>query len=68
MNVKLLVDTRYPAAWVFNGPAYPAGSIVPVSPATNIPEPDCLWIDTPELVDDAYGILLRPGDYELIDA
>lgn len=66
MKVKLLVDTRYSANWVFNGPAYPEGTVVPVIPAHNIPGEGNLWIDTEELKDDAYGILLRPGDYEIV--
>ena len=67
MKAKLLTTARYPAAWVFNYPPIEKGTIVPVIPATNLPYKDCFWIDTPELQDDPYGILLRPGDYELID-
>ena len=66
MKVRLLIDTRYPAGWVFNGPAYPAGTVVPVIKAHNIPGEGNLWINTKELKDDCYGILLRPGDYEEI--
>lgn len=67
MKAKLLNTVHYPAAWVFNFPPIEAGTIVPVVPATNLPDMDCYWINTPELEDDPYGILLRPGDYELIN-
>jgi len=53
------------------------GSIVPIVPATNIPQdsPDAIryWIDTPalkaanNLFDDAYGVGLSDGEFELID-
>ena len=66
MKVKLLHGVRYPAAWVFNGPRYEAGEVVPVVKATNQPGEGKLWINTPELEDDSYGILLEPGDYETI--
>lgn len=63
-QVKLLVDVKYSANWVFNGPAYSAGTVVPVIPANNLPDSDGkYWINTPELVDDSYGILLEKGDY-----
>jgi len=63
-----LTQTRhYPAAWVFNFPPIPAGTVVPVVSARNIPQRDCYWIDTPELAGDPYGILLAPGDYELVE-
>ena len=65
MTAKLLTDKAYPAAWVFNFSPIMAGAIVPVVPATNIPEKGCYWINTPELEDDAYGILLHPGEYDL---
>ena len=66
MEAKLLIDKHYPAAWVFNFPTLKAGSIVPVVPATNIPGEGNSWVNTPELEDDCYGILLEPGDYEII--
>lgn len=66
MKARLLIDAHYPAGWVFKFKPIPAGTIVPVVPATNIPDKNCLWANTDELKDDAYGILLRPGDYELI--
>lgn len=65
-KVKLLIDARYPAAWVFRFKPIPAGTVVPVIPANNIPEKGCYWVDTDELKDDPYGILLRPGDYEKV--
>lgn len=67
MKVKLLIGVRYPADWVFNGPAYEADVVVPVVPATNQPnwlEEGKVWINTPELEGDAYGILLRKGEYQ----
>jgi hypothetical protein len=65
MNVKLLKDVKYSVNWVFNGPAYYVGDIVPVVPANNLPDSKGkYWINTPELKDDPYGILLEPGDYE----
>jgi len=66
IQVKLLTTVKYPAAWVFNFEPIKAGTVVPVIPANNIPEPGCYWINTPELEDDCYGILLRPGDYEIV--
>ena len=67
MNVKLLVDKHYPASWVMSVPPILAGTIVSVVEATNLPRHDKqYWIDTPDLQDDAYGILLRPGEYEIV--
>ena len=66
MKAKLLKTVKYPAAWVLAFPDIEEGTIVPVVPANNIPEPDCYWVNTVELEDDPYGILLRPGDYKLI--
>lgn len=66
-QAKLLVDKHYPAPWVFTFPPIKAGTIVPVVPATNIPGKDKYWIETEKLKDDPYGILLVPGEYELID-
>ena len=67
MRARLLVEKHYPAAWVFNFPPFPLGSIVPVVPATNLPGTGKYWINTPELENDAYGILLLPGEYELLN-
>ena len=69
MKVRLLVNRRYPAAWVPSSyfPPIKAGTVVPVVPANNIPRPNCYWVNTPELEDDCYGILLEPGDYELLE-
>ena len=64
--VKLLTNVKYPAQWVSNGPKYAEGQIVPVVPATNQPGQGKFWIDTPELQDDCYGILLEPGDYSIV--
>lgn len=69
MLVLLLKTKHYPAAWVLNYKPIEAGTIVPVVPADNIPqEGDAIryWIDTPELKDDAYGIGLYDGDFELL--
>jgi hypothetical protein len=62
--VRLLVKKHYPAGWVLDFPPLEKGDVVPVVPATNIPTPQCWWVNTPELRDDAYGILLYPGEYE----
>ena len=67
MKVKLLKDKHYPAAWVFRFKPLVEASIVDAVPAHNIPEPNCLWVDTEELKNDPYGILLYPGDYEIIE-
>jgi hypothetical protein len=67
MKVKLLTDVQHPALWVFNGPKYSAGTVVPVIPANNQPGEGKFWIDTPELQDDCYGILLEPGEYEIVN-
>ena len=32
----------------------------------NLPGQGKFWIDTPELQDDCYGILLEPGDYSIV--
>jgi len=70
MKVKLLKDCHYPSAWVFpfEIPVKPiaAGTIVPVIPADNIPGNGKFWINTVELQNDPYGILLEPNDYEII--
>jgi hypothetical protein len=66
MNARILKTKYYPAAWVFRFPPIKPGTIVPVVEATNIPDQGTYWVNTPELADDAYGILLYPGDYELI--
>lgn len=66
MQVRLLCDVKYPAPWC-RGPRYRKGMIVPTAPANNIPGIGRLWVDTPELKDDCYGILLDPEDYEVVD-
>lgn len=66
LQAKLLVDKHYPAAWVFTLQPLKAGTVVPVVKANNIPGEGMYWVNTPELKDDAYGILLYPGEYELI--
>jgi len=66
MKARLLTNKHYPAARVFTFKPIKLGSIVPVSPANNLPYDDCYWIDTPELIDDPYGILLHTGEYELL--
>lgn len=70
MNVKLLTDKKYSAGWVLDFPSIKAGTIVPVVEATNLPlQPSgkLYWINTPELENDAYGILLYPGEYEVVE-
>ena len=66
IKVRLLVEKRYPAAWVFNFKPLQVGAIVPAVPASNLPGKGRYWINTAELRDDAYGILLEPGEYEII--
>ena len=66
MKAKLLKDIEYPAPWS-RSCEYKAGNIAPVIPASNQPGDDKYWINTPELTDDLYGVLLYPGDYELIE-
>lgn len=70
-TVRLLVEKRYPAAWVFSFPPIPAGTVVPVVFASNQPQDGqgrCIryWINTPELENDAYGIGLYDGDFEAV--
>lgn len=67
MNAQLLIDKRYPAGWVFNFAPLQAGEIVPIVPATNIPDKGCYWINTDILKDDAYGILLYPGEFKIVE-
>ncbi|MCB7128564.1 MAG: hypothetical protein J3T61_03375 [Candidatus Brocadiales bacterium] len=68
--VQLLHDMHYPAAWVLDYSPLKAGTIVPVVPATNIPQdsPTAIryWVNTPELRDDPYGIGLCDGDFEAV--
>lgn len=71
LRARLLRDKHYPAGWVFNFSPLKAGTIVPVVFASNMPqngqgEHIRYWVDTPELRDDAYGIGLYDGDFELI--
>ena len=69
MQARLLTEKRYSANWVFTVPPIPAGTVVPVIPATNIPqEGDAIryWINTPDLANDPYGIGLYDGEFELI--
>ena len=70
-KARLLVEKMYPAAWVFSFKPIPAGTIVPVSFASNQPQDGAgehirYWIETPELVGDAYGIGLYDGEFELL--
>jgi len=70
---RLLVTKRYPAAWVFSFPPIEAGQVVPVVPATNQPQDGQgnsirYWVNTPELENDAYGIGLYDGEFELVAA
>jgi hypothetical protein len=66
--VQLLRDMHYPAAWVLDYEPLKAGTIVPVVPATNIPQASRnairYWVNTPLLRDDPYGIGLCDGDFE----
>lgn len=70
-QARLLVDKHYPAAWVFRVKPLRAGTVVPVVPATNQPQDGQgrhvrYWINTPELENDAYGIGLYDGEFELV--
>jgi hypothetical protein len=70
-KARLLVTKRYPASWVLNFPPIPAGAIVPVVFASNQPQNGAgehvrYWINTPELENDAYGIGLYDGEFELV--
>ena len=67
MKAKLLKDRHYPAPWVNWPHEYNAGNVVPVIPAYNQPGNDKYWIDTPELRNDPYGVLLYPGDFEIVE-
>jgi hypothetical protein len=72
MRAKLLKDKYYPAAWVFTFAPLKAGTIVPVVPATNMPQNGAgehirYWVNTPELEHDAYGIGLYDGDFQLLE-
>ena len=65
-QIRLTVQKHYPAAWVFHYAPIPAGTVVPVVEATNLPQLTAgprYWINTEELKDDAYGILVEPGEY-----
>lgn len=65
-NVVLTRTVKYPAAWVFCYAPITAGTVAQVVPATNLPDYEAkglVWVNTPELKDDAYGILLESGDY-----
>ena len=69
MKVKLTRGVKYPAPWAFGAPSYPKGAIVRVIPANNQPNyqnEGKVFIDTPELKDDCYGILLDKSDYEIV--
>ena len=71
LKARLLCDKHYPAAWVFNFPAIKAGTVVPVIYASNQTQDGPgdhirYWINTPELKDDAYGIGLYDGEFEIV--
>lgn len=71
MRVRITREAYYPAGWVIRYPPLKVGTVVPVVPATNLPdykEKGLVWVDTEELKDDAYGILLskEDGDYEVV--
>lgn len=69
MKARLLVKKHYSANWVMAFPPIPAGTVVPVVEATNIPqEGDAIrfWIATPELANDPYGVGLYDGEFELL--
>jgi hypothetical protein len=72
-HVRLLVDKSYPATWVLTFPPIKAGSVVPVTRATNQPQDGQgrsvrFWVDTPELQDDASGIGLYDGEFQIVSA
>jgi hypothetical protein len=66
---RLKTEKHYPAGWVFRFNPFPRGALVPVVEATNIPRENgalCYWVNTPELENDCYGVLLHPGEFELV--
>ena len=68
MHAKLTRPIRYRDQVGDSGPEYPAGSIVPVIPAKGQPRTGQhirLWIDTPELRADPFGLGLWDGDFEI---
>jgi len=72
MRARVLMRKHYPAAWVFNFPPIEPGTVVPVVPAHNQPQTGeglhiRYWINTPELENDAYGIGLCDGEFELVE-
>ena len=75
MKVKLLSDAMTPEGWIgeetkrAEGLYFEEGQIVEVIPATNMPDDyqPAYWIAEPGMEDHAYGILLSPGDYELVE-
>ncbi len=69
-TVRLLRDVSAALPWDRRRPAYLAGAVLPVIPATNQPQdrPDAIryWVDTPELEGDCYGLGLIDGDFTLL--
>lgn len=73
MKARLLVQKSYPAAWVIRTAPIPAGEVVPVvraDPALLVGSSDegkeCYWVNNEALRGDAHGVLLRPGEYEIV--
>ena len=69
MKARLLKHLRYKdQVSAGRGPQYAKGTIVPVIPASNLPADSAIkfWIDTPELLDDPYGMGLYTDDFVLV--
>jgi len=70
MKVKILRTVYTAPPWVMPRPTLEIGTVVPVVPATNIPQdsPTAIryWVDLPEMRDDPYGTGLCDGDFEKV--
>ena len=68
-QAKLLHDVYAAPPWAMPRAILRAGTVVPITPATNIPQnrPTAIryWVYTPEL-QDGYGVGLCNGDFEIV--
>ena len=67
MKVKLLIGVEHPAHWDSKRPRYTAGTVLDAVVAENIPGDGKVWLRTPELEHDPYGILLDADEYEVVE-
>lgn len=67
MRIKLLETQVHPAHWVPNRPRYQAGTELNAIPVTNLAYEGAVWLDTPELKDCPYGMLVHRHAYEIIE-